>query len=64
MTKRLIKTAEDHAALRKLITGATGATAARPSSPEPGQQYFDTTLGYPIWWNGSAWVDATGTPPA
>lgn len=22
--------------------------------------YFDTTLGKPIWWNGSAWVDSTG----
>lgn len=28
-----------------------------------GYLYFDTTLaagGKPIWWNGSAWVDATG----
>ena len=27
----------------------------------PGQPYFDTTLGKPIWWSGSTWVDATGT---
>lgn len=26
-----------------------------------GQFYFDTTLGYPIWWNGTDWVDASGT---
>lgn len=26
-----------------------------------GTQVFDTTLGKPIWWNGTAWVDATGT---
>lgn len=26
-----------------------------------GQQAFDTTLGMPLWWNGSGWVDATGT---
>lgn len=26
-----------------------------------GFEYFDTTLGKPILWNGSAWVDATGT---
>lgn len=25
-----------------------------------GKQFFDTTLGKPIWWNGSAWVDSTG----
>jgi hypothetical protein len=25
-----------------------------------GQFYFDTTLNKPIWWTGSAWVDATG----
>jgi hypothetical protein len=23
-------------------------------------QHFDTTLGIPIWWNGSVWKDATG----
>jgi len=22
--------------------------------------YFDTTIGKPIWFNGTAWVDATG----
>lgn len=26
------------------------------------QQYFDTTLGFPIWWDGAQWVDATGAP--
>ena len=26
-----------------------------------GVSYFDTTLGRPIWWNGTNWVDATGT---
>lgn len=25
-----------------------------------GKQFFDTTLNKPIWWTGSAWVDATG----
>ena len=37
-----------------------GATAARPASPKTGQMFFDTTLGKPIWWNGTQWVDATG----
>ena len=26
-----------------------------------GQQYFDTTLGLPIFWNGKAWINASGT---
>lgn len=45
-----------------------GATADRPSvqnsyydAGTKGVQYFDETLGKPIWWNGTAWVDATGT---
>ena len=25
-----------------------------------GAQIYDTTLGKPLWWNGTAWVDATG----
>lgn len=43
-----------------------GTTAQRPTgltSNDVGVQYFDNTLagaGKPIWWNGSAWVDATG----
>lgn len=38
----------------------SGATADRPVSPSQGQDYYDTTLEKPIWWNGSNWVDATG----
>lgn len=26
-----------------------------------GYQYFDTTLGKPIYWNGDSWIDALGT---
>lgn len=33
----------------------------RPANVYNGYYYFDTTLNKPIWWNGSAWVDATGT---
>lgn len=45
-----------------------GATTQRPQIPTSeaatliGKPYFDTTLGIPISWNGTAWVDATGTP--
>lgn len=42
-----------------------GATASRPTltASDIGVQYLDTTLvadGKPIWWTGTAWVDATG----
>lgn len=41
-------------------------TANRPTlrAQDIGVMYMDTTLaagGKPIWWNGAAWVDATGT---
>lgn len=39
---------------------ASGNTASRPASPVTGQYYFDTTLGIPIWRNGSNWVNAAG----
>jgi hypothetical protein len=39
----------------------SGSTANRPSSSAiTGQYYFDTTIGKPIWWNGTIWVLATG----
>jgi len=41
---------------------SSGNTASRPATfLVIGQQYFDTTLGYPIWYDGTDWVDATGT---
>ena len=33
---------------------------SRPSAPRPGCCFFDSTLGKPIWWSGSSWVDALG----
>jgi predicted RecA/RadA family phage recombinase len=48
-------------------TIGSGLTSERPVVADmgvnllPGFKYFDTDLGYPIFWNGlSAWVDATG----
>ncbi len=40
----------------------TGTTAGRPTlaATEAGAPYFDTDLLIPIWWTGSAWVDALG----
>ena len=38
-----------------------GTTAQRPAvNLVIGQQYFDTTLGIPIWYNGSKWVNSSG----
>ena len=44
----------------------SGTTADRPINTgnpkiQIGQLYFDVTLGIPIWWNGSNWVNASGT---
>lgn len=38
-----------------------GDSTNKPKNIKIGFQYFDTTLGKPIYWNGSKWVDATGT---
>lgn len=38
-----------------------GTTAQRPVAPPDGQMYFDSTLGKPVWFDGTEYVDATGT---
>jgi hypothetical protein len=49
-------------AINTLSTPSAGTTALRPTtSLQVGQFYFDTSLGIPIWWDGTNWVDATGT---
>jgi hypothetical protein len=51
--------------LTVISTPQNGATADRPTQNlQIGQFYFDTdlgTTGKPIWYDGSDWVDATGT---
>jgi hypothetical protein len=45
-----------------ISTPQNGATADRPTQNlQIGQFYFDTTLGYPIWYDGTDWVDSSGT---
>lgn len=40
----------------KLTTVASGTTEQRPTENlVVGQQYFDTTLGVPVFWNGTEW---------
>lgn len=46
---------------RKFVT-LNGTTGARPPSPVTGQFYFDSTINKPLWYNGTTFVDATGTP--
>ena len=43
------------------VLEADGISANRPSNPDTGDPYFDTTLGIPIFYNGTNWVDALGT---
>jgi hypothetical protein len=39
---------------------AAGPTGERPCDGYPGEPYFDTSIGSPLWWHGGAWRDATG----
>lgn len=47
---------------RKYVT-LNGPSSTRPTSSVVGQRYFDTSLGNgkPIYWNGTGFVDSTGT---
>lgn len=47
---------------KKIPINMSGSTAERPTynATDAGLMYYDTTLGKPIWWTGSAWIDATG----
>ncbi len=47
--------------VNKAYLEKNGTTANRPTAGQTGRSYFDTTLGKPIWDNGTNWVDATGT---
>jgi hypothetical protein len=39
-----------------------GTTSERPiNGINAGDKYFDTTLGIPIWYDGTNWIDATGS---
>lgn len=40
--------------------GKSGHTSNRPTSPNVGFVYFDTDLGFPIWWNGTNWIKSSG----
>lgn len=52
-----------HLELGGTVAPDANTTGNRPStgSLATGAMFFDTTLGHPIWWDGTNWVDATGT---
>ena len=48
--------------LTVISTPQFGVTADRPTQNlQVGQQYYDTTLGIPVFWNGTVWKNASGT---
>jgi parallel beta-helix repeat protein len=48
-------------ALETLASPVSGPTGSRPSTPSTGEPYFDTSLGVPIWYDGSNWINCSGT---
>lgn len=38
-----------------------GITSSRPTDAVIGDQFYDTSLQKPIWFNGTLWKDASGT---
>lgn len=44
----------------RITLAQSGLTANRPTVRPVGFEYFDTTLGIPIWWDGTNWVNASG----
>lgn len=42
------------------VSGNGYRSNQRPTVTTIGTMIFDTTIGKPIWWSGSKWVDATG----
>lgn len=57
----IISKGADSWGVRQIPLVLTGNTGSRPTTNLfSGLMYFDTTLNKPIWYNGSAWKDATG----
>lgn len=54
---------KDHNDAIVALAPQSGETSARPdaSKIKIGSPFFDTTLGIPIVWNGTAWVNMSGT---
>lgn len=59
----LLVTKDGHVYAMGAIATGKSTTAGRPSAATVGQgaMYYDTTLGIPIWSNGTVWKNASGT---
>jgi hypothetical protein len=58
---KLIKLNENGTINRSFLNSFAGPTGGRPAmTVASGVAYFDTTIGKPIWFNGTRWVDANG----
>lgn len=59
--RKLTDTPTDNLSMvnRRFVT-LNGVSASRPTGSILGQSYFDTTIGLPVWWNGTNWQDAAG----
>lgn len=54
-------TAETHSVTAHYrLVGSSTSRPVEANIPYTGFVFFDTTLGKPIWWDGTSWVDATG----
>ena len=52
----------EYALNANISTAWVGSTAKRPPLKSASNTaYFDTTLGTPVWFDGTNWVDASGT---
>lgn len=56
-TTAFVNTAISNSTSTKINSGTSRPTL---TAVDIGYVFLDTTLGKPIWWNGSAWIDATG----
>lgn len=57
--KLLLRKGDEEYDLSYLFQAISGET--RPNNPIEGSVFFDKSKNKPIWWNGTKWVDATGT---
>ena len=46
---------------KRLMYHDYSTTQNRPTGVIKGYMFFDTTIGKPIWWNGTVWVDSNGS---
>lgn len=64
--KESMPTPEMQAWIQEVSDIANAARSATTTANRPtrklwvGRMHFDTTLGQPVWYDGSGWVDATG----